>query len=266
MNKNIFLSIIVGILIPFTLLTSCDGRRDFPQLVETSVAISNSEVFLTPGDTVLLKPTFNPGNILPARKYTWQIADSSLVNFKVLPDYSILLSAKGTGDTDISIVSDDKDALTAQAHLIVKSTPPVDITSNGVLSVNKENGGGPDANEGSKKLVDGNINTKYLANFSTPFYMTLTFQQPQVVNIYKMTSGNDSPSRDPKDWTISGSNDGANWTVLDQRTGEVFEGRNMTKQYTFSNQTGYLYYRLSVLANNGDGLFQMSEWRLFAFE
>ncbi len=139
-----------------------------------------------------------------------------------------------------------------------------DITNQGTLTVNHENSGGPTAGEGSPKLVDGNSQTKYLfGNFAADAYMQLTFPEPLIVGAYTMTAANDSPTRDPKDWNLAGSNDGVNWKVLDRRSGATFE-RFETKRYEFDNSTAYLFYRLNITANATSSNFQMAEWRLIS--
>ncbi|MBU3146898.1 Ig domain-containing protein, partial [Clostridium sp. CF012] len=54
----------------------------------------------------------------------------------------------------------------------------------------------------------------------------------------------------PKSWTFEGSQDGASWTVLDTRANEV-NWTNVKREYTFSNENQYKYYKLNVSANNG---------------
>lgn len=140
-----------------------------------------------------------------------------------------------------------------------------DITSQGTLSVSNENGGGPDAGEGSPHLVDDDLNTKYLASVSSDFWYQLQFPTAQVVNEYTMTSGNDASGRDPKDWEFLGSNDGTSWDNLDTKVGETFAARQMTKIYDVNNNKAYTYYRVHVTHNNGSSLFQQTEWRLVQF-
>lgn len=142
----------------------------------------------------------------------------------------------------------------------------VDFTGLGTLSVSADNTGGPNASEGSSKVVDGDYNTKFLVFGYTPdLWIQLAFAAGHVAGAYTLTSGNDSPERDPKDWTLTGSNDGSIWTTVDSRSGESFSGRNQTKRYELDNTMPYTYYRLNITANNGDGLFQMSEWRLIEY-
>lgn len=136
-----------------------------------------------------------------------------------------------------------------------------DVTYLGTISVNIENSGGINGSEGSSKLIDGDLGSKFLINpYSNTLYMQLSFSKAQRVSAYQLTSGNDAAGRDPKNWTISASNDLTNWITLDTRTGEAFATRKLTKRYDFKNTESYKYYRFSVSANNGDGLFQLAEW------
>jgi hypothetical protein len=148
-------------------------------------------------------------------------------------------------------------------HYDLLPPDPEDVTAQAILSVNIENTGGPDAAEGSSKLIDGDTGSKFLIfSYDPSLYMQLKFRTAEHIAIYTITSANDSPSRDPKNWTISASNDGTTWTVLDTRTNETFAARAQTNTYNFTNPTSYTYYRLNVTANGGNSLFQVAEWRV----
>ena len=246
------------------LVTACEGRREFPDLLESGVLLDNTDILLVSGETTDISARYEP-NINPVRDYVWEVDDPSIADIVMNEDNSVTITAKQAGETTLRIVSQDSDNLTAEAKLKVISSEPIDVTDEGSLSVSQENGGGPGAGEGSPKLVDGDMNSKYLSEYQLPFWMTLQFEDAKVANVYTLTSGNDAPGRDPRDWQILGSNDGENWEVLDERTGEVFTSRNLTREFYFANDTAYNYYRLDVTSNNGSGLFQMSEWRLFVF-
>lgn len=148
-----------------------------------------------------------------------------------------------------------------QRHYDLLPPDPEDVTSQGLLSTNIENTGGPSAAEGSIRLTDGQKDTKFL-NFSyaSNFFVQLKFKTAQHITSYALTSANDAPDRDPKTWTLAGSNDGNTWKNLDTRTNEVFAGRGLTKNYEFSNPDTYTYYRLNITANGGSTLFQLAEW------
>lgn len=154
--------------------------------------------------------------------------------------------------------------MSAEAQLKVIASAPVDITEEGEIMVNRENSGGPTAGEGSLKLVDGDLDSKYLTDYVQPFWVNLEFEEGKVVSFYQLTSGNDASDRDPRDWQIQGSNDGENWEVLDERVDQTFSGRNLTREFYFENNTAYTHYRFNVVNNNGGGLFQMSELALLS--
>lgn len=139
----------------------------------------------------------------------------------------------------------------------------VDVTSSGKLSVNIENRDGIDAAESSKRVVDDNVNTKFLIfSYAPNFYMQQEFPQPQQVASYSLTSADDAPGRDPKNWVFAGSDDGTTWTPLDTRENESFAGRKQTKFYSFKNLKPYKYYRISITAIGSGALFQLAEWRV----
>jgi hypothetical protein len=91
------------------------------------------------------------------------------------------------------------------------------------------------------------------------------------ITSYTITTGNDVPGRDPKDWTFQGcrgtctvGSDGG-WVTLDTQTNQ-FAGaaRFQTNTYSFSNNIAFQQYRLRVTANNGDGsVFQIAELQMF---
>lgn len=139
----------------------------------------------------------------------------------------------------------------------------VDVTDKAKITVNIENSSGADGQEGSQKAVDNDFNSKFLINpYQSNLYMQLSFPAAQQVASYTLTSGNDAPERDPKDWKFSGSMDGSTWVDLDERTGETFSGRNVTKTYSFPNIVAYNHYRISISTIGSGTLFQLSEWRV----
>jgi hypothetical protein len=115
------------------------------------------------------------------------------------------------------------------------------------------------------KLNDGDDGTKWLCFMSTPA-MGLAFADgaTYAINTYSLTSGNDAPERDPKDFRLEGSNDGASWITVDQRSGLAFSERAETQTFYFENCQAFQRYRFVVEANNGDeGIFQVAELRLY---
>ncbi|GAA4593604.1 hypothetical protein GCM10023194_58290 [Planotetraspora phitsanulokensis] len=117
-------------------------------------------------------------------------------------------------------------------------------------------------NETVDKLFDGNNNSKWLVRTPTG-WVQAKLEKPAAIAHYALTSANDFDGRDPKNWTLQGSQDGKSWTDLDKRSGETFPQRFQTKEYTFDNSTVYAYYRLDITANSGEPLIQLAELRLF---
>lgn len=115
--------------------------------------------------------------------------------------------------------------------------------------------------ENYQNVIDNDVNTKYYIEQTA---LWIGYQAPftALVTQYGITSANDASDRDPKSWTLQGSNDGSSWTTLDTRTGQTFSARFQTLTYSFANTTGYIYYRLNITANNGAGATQLSEWKL----
>lgn len=92
--------------------------------------------------------------------------------------------------------------------------------------------GSSDFNDAEKKvkLFDGDTGSKFLTNDNVPsveqpIHIEFAFEQAQTLDRYAMVSANDSPERDPKNWTFYGSSDGENWVVIDSQNDQNFEKR-----------------------------------------
>lgn len=110
-----------------------------------------------------------------------------------------------------------------------------------------ENTGGGEVKE---NLVDGESGTKWLS-FEPTAWAEFDLTEPVKVVTYALTSADDHDERDPKDWTLQGSEDGKTWTDLDQRTGQTFSERFQTKSYDFTSDKAYQHFRLNITKNNG---------------
>ncbi|WP_367135872.1 GH92 family glycosyl hydrolase [Saccharothrix sp. HUAS TT1] len=115
------------------------------------------------------------------------------------------------------------------------------------------------AGEVAGNLVDANGSSKWLT-FTSTGWARFTFAEPVAVQRYAMTSANDAPERDPRDWALRGSNDGTTWTPVDARAGEVFAERFQTKTYDTANTAAFKHYQLDITANAGGvNLVQLAE-------
>ncbi|WP_449301153.1 di-heme oxidoredictase family protein [Pseudoalteromonas fenneropenaei] len=117
--------------------------------------------------------------------------------------------------------------------------------------------------EGRDKVIDNNINSKYLTFHNSTWLQFKANGGAYVAKGYQLTSANDFAERDPLNWSLQGSNDGQNWQVLDSRSNEDFPGRFATREFTFNNQTAYQFYRLTM-SNNSGNITQLAEWAILA--
>jgi gliding motility-associated-like protein len=154
------------------------------------------------------------------------------------------------------------------------------MTSTGALTDLTDDGGtltglyeNPKESENRAKLIDNSLGTKFLipAEVGTlPYwvqYKSTTGADKQLTK-YTLTSGDDAAGRDPKNWTLEGSNDGTNWTVVDTRNNFLFAARNQTVTFVLAAPVQYMYYQLSVTANNGSTTIpgQITEWELWGMD
>lgn len=118
-------------------------------------------------------------------------------------------------------------------------------------------------NEGISKLIDNTSSTKYLT-FHSNGWVQYEANSSYVLTSYTITSANDAPQRDPYSWSLSGSNDGVNFSQIDSRSGEDFADRFQKKEYSVSNTSSYVYYRLDMNNNSGN-ILQLAELELFGY-
>ena len=107
---------------------------------------------------------------------------------------------------------------------------------------------------------------------SNPNQLEYTFSAGTyyAITSYDVTSANDIPQRDPRDWTLQGCGGSCSlgsdtgWTTLDARTGQTFAYRWQTNSYSFNNTWAYPQIRFKVTANAAAGQWtQLGELQLF---
>jgi len=121
-------------------------------------------------------------------------------------------------------------------------------------------------NEAAVRAADGDKTTKWLA-FVSSAWLEYHLTDAKAAVSYSLTSADDAPERDPRDFTVSGSHDGSAWTVLDTRTGETWQdgsnqNRQTTRAFSLTNSVAYEYYRLTINSNQSGGLIQLADWEL----
>lgn len=98
--------------------------------------------------------------------------------------------------------------------------------------------------EEATKAVDGYTNTKYLNFDKESAGFTVKLSEGKAVKALTFYTANDYPSRDPATFTLYGSNDGMNWTVVAENVEMNLPDERNTKsaRIEISNSTAYVYY------------------------
>lgn len=120
--------------------------------------------------------------------------------------------------------------------------------------------------EGSQYACDGKTDTKFgQAKSNLPAKVVIQASAPINLSGYKITTANDNKSntgRNPKSWTIEGSNDNTNWTTLVTVNNDgTLKDKNYT-EYSFNCTTEgyYSYFRFTVSAIGSNNYMQYSEF------
>ena len=114
------------------------------------------------------------------------------------------------------------------------------------------------------KLFDNNSRTKYLT-FHSEGWAIFEADNAATAVSYSVTSGNDAPQRDPKDWLLLGSENGYLWYIIDRRSNEDFSGRGQERTFTVATPGNYKFYKFEA-DNNSGNILQLAEWKLFSDE
>lgn len=108
--------------------------------------------------------------------------------------------------------------------------------------------------DGNKTNSGSGAPGEYIANATTG-WLKLDFGSGnnKIIRQYKIMSRAGSgieAALAPKNWTLEGSNNNIDWTVIDTRNNETGWGIGQTRTYSVSVPGSYRYYRLNVSANN----------------
>ena len=106
---------------------------------------------------------------------------------------------------------------------------------------------------------DDNLGTKWLHFVSQNAWISYKNVSGSVIAAYSITSADDVPERDPKNWRVEGSNDGVTWTLLDQQSDQNFQKRFEKRTFLLASPASFDQYRLYITENHGDGSIQLQE-------
>ncbi|MBQ4837754.1 basic secretory protein-like protein [Pseudoalteromonas luteoviolacea] len=114
---------------------------------------------------------------------------------------------------------------------------------------------------------DGDRYTKYLTLNAHSEITFSTFGAGQL-EAYRLTVGENQPSRDPSSWTLYGSPDGTNWHQIDTQAHQVFEQRLETREFSVEPTQSFKHFKFNFTnsgsQSNGQSLFQIAEIDLLA--
>ncbi|MFI0723578.1 GH92 family glycosyl hydrolase [Streptomyces sp. NPDC021224] len=193
-------------------------------LTVPATALAHADVTGAGGAAPAFTTSFEPGDPQP----TW--TDTAETDAKGDPEVAGVTA--GTLPVLPGSVKDDITAVTASSD-----NPPNEVAGN---------------------VADEDPNTKWLT-FAATGWVQYRLSADVTVKKYALTSANDSPERDPKDFTLQGSANGTDWTTVDTRSGAKFAGRFKSNVYDVADPGAYRYYRLNVTANTSGSIVQLGD-------
>lgn len=114
------------------------------------------------------------------------------------------------------------------------------------------------------KAFDGSLSTLlHSASGVTSGIVTMVLDGDYAVTSYKIIPQSGYTTRSPKNWTLEGSNNGTDWTVVDTRT-NVTSWVDAGAIFAFSNSTAYSYYRINITATNDASYLVFTEIQLYS--
>jgi alpha-L-fucosidase 2 len=117
-------------------------------------------------------------------------------------------------------------------------------------------------NQEIETSVDGNAATKWcVIHEGKPVIWQIDLRGSTArPTSYRLTSADDVPGRDPRTWTLEGSEDGKTWTMLDEHKDEPeFAQRHQTKSYAIAHPAKARFFRFTFQPNPGVTHFQVAE-------
>ena len=112
--------------------------------------------------------------------------------------------------------------------------------------------------EGAANAFDNNPYTKYLNFDKTNAGVTVKLNSGRVVTGFTLTTANDFSGRDPTSYKLYGSNDGTNWTLIQEGALSLSDNRFTTSsEIPITNSSAYVYYYIffpTTKAGEGCGL------------
>ena len=107
--------------------------------------------------------------------------------------------------------------------------------------------------ESKEMAFDNTSSTKWLTDHTAAGW--IQFQFPNnlrfTITRYSITSADDAPERDPRNWSLLGSYDGQKWYFVDGQVNQSWTERFQRREFICAYPNAYQYYRLDITLNNG---------------
>ncbi len=97
--------------------------------------------------------------------------------------------------------------------------------------------------------IDGNARTKWCVDKAGAAVTWLAeLPAAEKITSYVLTSADDMPDRDPREWKLEGSDDGRQWSLLDKRElAQPFEKRFQENRYDVASPAACRFYRFTFI-------------------
>ncbi|MDK8188848.1 hypothetical protein QP794_01960 [Paenibacillus sp. UMB7766-LJ446] len=138
-------------------------------------------------------------------------------------------------------------------------------TPSGIASASSINSTSFDAYQAFNGIQD----ERYAWASLTPVsWLQYQFPQKKIIYKYSLSMRTNSTyyatGEPPKTWTFEGSNDGANWTILDTQSNNTTLARGVIEEYRISNSKAYTHYRVNISENQGNATITViAELKMF---
>ena len=98
--------------------------------------------------------------------------------------------------------------------------------------------------ESKEMAFDNTTESKWLTGSTATGWIQFQFPNSQQYTIarYSISSANDAPERDPRNWTLYGSNDETNWFAVDSQVAQIWSDRYLRREFTCASPGAYNYY------------------------
>ena len=114
------------------------------------------------------------------------------------------------------------------------------------------------------KAFDLRVDTFYEKSGPMPTTVDIMGTRSASIACYKIHAGIDeSPSRAPRSWRFSGSNDEHTWAVLDSQSNQTAWREGESRLFTPKQMGDCKHYRIEVNSANQDDIVRISEIQLF---